>query len=372
MNDGQRNTVLIIWKKFSENMITMVDVEISKAEDPVALSSNYTKNDKARILHARAEPSFAALWTKALGPIMHRSALDAKQSHRDENSDAANDPWIQLAVAINNRDGDFQPQNPAVLYSTRVNSNTNDEICMKTNTYIGTEDKNTIISETFYQQVSDINPNESERPPMTGEFVKRAWKDMVKNITVAFSNFNRSGSQDGNLDTKVGLDEWLSFCFGNQLSTYAALILDYTDLKSLNKELDEGLESGVLGEKSVSDTNTKITNTQSPQSHPKTALGKRGRNISKKSETQNMRRAKKRVMAMSPGDVSSLSADDENNNSDDDEDDSIASSISQQTKSTALIALLQSTKATSKNYYKIKKALAATAGVDLSDSSEED
>ena len=84
----------------------------------------------------------------------------------------------------------------------------------------------------------------------------------------------------------------------------------------------------------------------------------------KKSETQNARRAKRR--ATSPGEMSSLSADDDNN-TDDDDDESIASSISQQTKSTALIALLQSTKSTSKNYGKIKKALAASAGVELSD-----
>ena len=366
MTEAQRNTVVNIWKKFSRDMITFVDGEVSKEEDPVAGSTHYTKNDKARILHARAEPAFIALWTRALGPITHRPTLDAKQSHKDDDSEAAYDPWIQLAVAINNHDGDFQPQNPAVVYDRRVTS-TNAEVFIKTNTYIGTVATETIISETFCQQINDINPNESDRPPMTGDFVKRAWKDFVKNVTVAFSNFNRSGSQNGNFDTRNGLDEWLSYCTGNQLTTYAALILDETDLHALNKELEEGLESGLIGENIA--TRNSCNNKATPSIPAKSCLGKRGGHILKKSETQNARRAKRR--AMSPGEMSSLSADDENNNTDDDEDESIASSISQQTKSTALIALLQSTKSTSKNYGKIKKALAASAGVELSDSDSE-
>ena len=177
MTEAQRNTVVSIWKKFSREMITFVDGELSKEEDPVAGSTHYTKNDKARILHARTEPAFVALWTRALGPIMHRPALDAKQSHKDDDSDAANDPWIQLAVAINDRDGDFQPQNPAVVYERRV-AHTNAEVLIKTNTYIGTVSE-TIISETFCQQINDGHESDSWLSS-SGLILFIKWKRLIK------------------------------------------------------------------------------------------------------------------------------------------------------------------------------------------------
>ena len=58
------------------------------------------------------------------------------------------------------------------------------------------------ISSSSSTTTTPVNPNERDRPPMTGDFVKRAWKDFVKNVTVAFSNFNKSGSQNGNLETR--------------------------------------------------------------------------------------------------------------------------------------------------------------------------
>lgn len=145
------------------------------------------------------------------------------------------------------------------------------------------------------------------------------------------------------------------------------------DFKQMNKELEGGCESGLITDTGdANQTLGKQINTVTG------VVGKRGKDITKKSQTQNIRRARKRSRGMSTaspscGSVSTMSnydSDDE----DEDESASIAKAIDKQTASTNILAILgeKAFKVGGKRHTFLINKLAEQSGIELPVSSDED
>lgn len=216
-----------------------------------------------------------------------------------------------------------------------------------------------MYSRTIYNVVSDIDPNEHERPAITGEKLKSVWRELVAEMTLVFSKWSKSGSQNGPLDSTEGLECWWSYCNGEQIMMYAALCLNETDFRSLNKELSNGQESAVIGEI----PQPTVANSKPPRAPGNgSCIGKRGYTVTKKSKTQQERRDRSRSASPSGPEPTDDTSDEES---------TIADSIQSSARSTSLIALLEDCSKSNhggKNHKRVRKALAEDCGIVLSDS----
>ena len=175
MNEKQRDAFKTIFNKFSDTLKASIFDEIAKigTDNVVPSSHNHNKNDKCRVIQARNEPTFLAQWTKCLMPLEHRSDLDAAKSNASDDRSDILKPFNGLAELINNHEGDWQPQNPTCKY----------ENGKKTSTWVGVEDGDTHYLEALFQQLKDIDPNEPNRPPMSGEWVKSTFSWFTSQLT---------------------------------------------------------------------------------------------------------------------------------------------------------------------------------------------
>ena len=160
--------------------------------EPVAATTeHFSKNDMIRLLMTRVDPACQRAWVAAEGVINHRPELDAMRSHESDDRDDALKGWSQLADVFNNRSSTnaFQPVNLVVRYNDK------------------NETTKTPANETISQGVADLlwdlNPNEPDRPVRSPETLKARYRDARKIITLIFTNWKRSGSQNGTLSTLV-------------------------------------------------------------------------------------------------------------------------------------------------------------------------
>ena len=66
-----------------------------------------------------------------------------------------------------------------------------------------------MISSAVHNELLDLNPNESNRPLRDGEWIRKNYQSLSSEISLIWDKFKRSGEQNGDLHSKVGIDDWV-------------------------------------------------------------------------------------------------------------------------------------------------------------------
>jgi hypothetical protein len=89
-------------------------------------------------------------------------------------------------------------------------------------------------AESIVAQVWDIDPNNSARPERDEKWVQKNWKELRATLTKIFTNFTKSGEQDG--QDKAG--EWLKFSSNySNVHIYAILVVPMGVMDQFGKAL---------------------------------------------------------------------------------------------------------------------------------------
>ena len=167
------------------------------------------------------------LWTKARSPLT-REELDAKRSGESEERDSQLNAYNGIAEIFNNRfvfalsnyrfifysdAADFQPQNEAIKYQ--------DGKPLRS-------PASSRISQAVMEVLYDIDPNERQRPVRDGLWVKTQMRLLTAQLSIKWTNLNRSGSQNGDVSCTAGIDEWVLVRYIYFVCKFCTTVLVFT------------------------------------------------------------------------------------------------------------------------------------------------
>mmetsp|Transcript_11145 Transcript_11145/g.24759 ORF Transcript_11145/g.24759 Transcript_11145/m.24759 type:complete len:420 (-) Transcript_11145:1657-2916(-) len=168
------------------------------------------KDDRARLLQLSQYPEAQAFWTATKNPL-DREELD------DDN--------VTTLTAYRGLAGIFNDypttnfQNLAIEYEGNL----------PLAPYVARKGAESIVA-----QVWDIDPNNSARPERDEKWVQKNWKELRATLTKIFTNFTKSGEQDG--QDKAG--EWLKFSSNySNVHIYAILVVPMGVMDQFGKAL---------------------------------------------------------------------------------------------------------------------------------------
>eukprot|EP01039_Chlorochromonas_danica_P015809 gene15809-18633_t len=175
------------------------------------------KHDRSRLLHLRVDPTMSATWNQALRDKT-RQELD------DKSGCATEDPYAKLADKVN--DPNTKYTNVSVIPGKL---DMNGCICP------------TPKMELIAARCFDIDPSAPNRPLRDGGWIRTKYKEMKSKLSVAYSNFTRSGNQDA----ENPYDEWIPFA-DDDVIVYARAIMTKSDFEYLGKALpcDAQMDTG--------------------------------------------------------------------------------------------------------------------------------
>ena len=212
----QRNKVFAFWNtaidssvqnRIQTNARGRIAQEVEAEKERQAIT---TKNDLARLLHLRVDPSAAAQWHAALTE-KSRTELDA--------NDSSADPFNKLAEFFNNYEH-FVYQNACIIPG-RMDA---------TGLYVPVPGMDNIAL-----RCHDFNPCQSNRPIRDGGWIRDKYKELKSKISACFTNYSRSGNQDA----ENTYDEWMKFSvtFNMDIVSYARAIMDPTVLDQMGRAM---------------------------------------------------------------------------------------------------------------------------------------
>jgi hypothetical protein len=190
-------------------------VIVGEAAEEIARQAITSKDDLARLLHLRIDPSAAADWTAALRE-KSRPQLDVSNS-ADQAADA--DPYNRLAVKFNDYDNQVY-QNACILPGRFTAAGT-------------------FVSVPGIQAIADychdFNPSNSDRPIRNGHWIRSKYKDLKGKISICFNNYHTSGNQAA----ENVYDEWIKFstAFNLDIMHYARAIFTDTEMDHIGRAL---------------------------------------------------------------------------------------------------------------------------------------
>jgi hypothetical protein len=198
-NSFQAQKFIRICEKLTKEQKDLVVEYLETKNDMGANTTKTTKNDKCRILELRSYPGANGLWVRALGSLS-RPELDAAHSSIDDEAEKRKrNAWAELVTIFNNRTSTnlFQPQNRVVLYDGAGNKTSNSRDVGK-------------ISAVVVSKLADLDPNEkSGRPNRDADWLKTQYGKLKTQITMAWSNFTKSGEHNGDIASAEGINEWV-------------------------------------------------------------------------------------------------------------------------------------------------------------------
>lgn len=233
-----------------------------------------TANEKVRLIHLRVHPGAALLWADFFG-VKTRAELDAAHSNESSERELQVSPANRLAEIFNDFEN-FRPENLVCKYSDnrKVLENRSPEK----------------ISDSAFTILQGLDPNASMGVIRDGDFIKEAWTNLKRELTIVHSRFHRSGNHDGDYQSKNGIHSWVT-SFGTDLPTrYAIVVMDQGLLSSLGKtmEIGAGMDTGILPCTSDLAVSLALTTSQL------VPLGKNGQLIKNASAERKQRRYKRR------------------------------------------------------------------------------
>lgn len=205
----------------------------SVSTQPSSRRPNITVHENVRIMHLRVYPGAATIWSDYLG-VKSRSVLDAPNSHESIEREMATNPLGKLAEIFNDYEG-FRPQNPVCMYNPNGDKTANPR-------------NSDLIRSAVFDLLKGINPNLSVGCWRDADFIKDAWLDIKKDITLVESCYHWSGNHMGDYQSKQGIDSWVLEFAAELYTKYAIVVLDQGLLCSLGKVLEHGCgrDTGIL------------------------------------------------------------------------------------------------------------------------------
>lgn len=209
----QSSAVAIINSTIVENGSTTPGQQIVQATN---------KHDKVRLMHIFVDPSFAMTWSSAHRP-KERPALD--------DHDNTIDYWGILADAMNDYDK-----------CKYIN-------CTATVEGVTGTMKRKPGMETAFTICNEINPSLGlhVRPMRDAAWIKSVLRDFKKDWAVIYSNYTKSGEQDG-CDRQ---EEFARFYQGKEVIMYAFALFGEQDIERHNNMLGKTIPDGAWSDSGI-------------------------------------------------------------------------------------------------------------------------
>ena len=177
------------------------------------------KNDEARLLHVIFSSAMRGQFD-AMRRDMARTELDARK-----NGQYYEDPASVIAT----------------FYNDPANKFTNNSVHAGQLTAAGTYVP-VAGFENIAKNCHDIDPSAPNRPLRDGAWVRKEWKKLKTQITLAYMKWNVSGQQDAEGGLLIALaDNFDSFNSGHDIVLYSVTLCQYHDWQQLGKLVPNGI-----------------------------------------------------------------------------------------------------------------------------------
>lgn len=184
----------------------------NEVRDEKSRQAYTNKHDKARLLHVRKDPKFAAIWRRALGD-KSRQELDADHNKEDASC------WTELATAFN----DYK-------------ENSYQNACVVPNRVSSSGAKISVPGmERIFEDCHDMDPTSVNRPERDAKWVRTNYREIKSLITLASENYRRSGNHDAENE----YDEWVKFSrrSGHDVVTYARALFNDIEIQQIGRAI---------------------------------------------------------------------------------------------------------------------------------------
>jgi len=231
---------------FSEQLVEeAISDALEAAQTTTVRNTQTTKDDIVRLIHLFKEPSAQKHWCN-LRRVMSRAELDARKASAVYNE--ACNPLTYLAEIYNDYD-DFRPQNLMVQYVPGPHG-----VPIKKTPYQASQSEWAFLANFTH----DLEPtNVSRRDIIRGEdWIKSTWTDCRKYLHQMFTNYNRSGQHDDDVDewgSEKELQRWSRAASWKPKSSsqgtiirytsamiYSIAVLDLADFEGIGRKMPKG------------------------------------------------------------------------------------------------------------------------------------